>query len=222
MNLPAYKIGSDLACHIPLLKQLAKSSKPLILSTGMCTMDELIDSVGAIIKEGNKQLVLLHCISDYPTKPDECNLLAINSMKTTFNIPIGYSDHTIGINACFTASILGANMIEKHFFDPKNSSGPDDVHSITKDQFKELIELVRYSEKILGDGEKKPSKSEKKNLLTNRVSIVTIKEISKGDKISISNIDIKRPGTGIPSSEIYNLYGKISKRNFKEDQLIKL
>ena len=117
-------------------------------------------------------------------------------------------------------NLMGTGAIDdvKVFLDPKNSSGPDDVHSITKDQFKELIELVRYSEKILGDGEKKPSKSEKKNLLTNRVSIVTIKEISKGDKISISNIDIKRPGTGLAPKYFDKILGKKARRNISREQ----
>lgn len=218
MELPAYKIGSDLACHIPALKQLAKFSKPIILSTGMCTMNEIKDSVNAIFEEGNQQLILLHCISDYPTKPEECNLLAINSMKTAFDVPVGYSDHTIGITACFSASLLGANMIEKHFYDSRNSSGPDDIHSITKEQFKELIESTRYSEKILGNGEKKPSKSEEKNRLTNRVSIVTIQKISKGEKISVDNIDIKRPGTGLAPKHFDDILGKKAKTNLVKEQ----
>jgi len=124
MDLAVYKIGSDLSCHIPLLKEVSKIGKPIILSTGMCTLEEVKNSVNAILSEGNDQLVILHCVSDYPTKPENINLNVILSMKEEFDIPIGYSDHTIGNLSSLAAVSLGANMIERHYRDIQNHNPP--------------------------------------------------------------------------------------------------
>jgi len=221
LGISIYKIGSDLACHIPLLKEVAKLGKPIILSTGMCTMNEVKDSVNSILSTGNKQLVLLHCISDYPTKPEECNLRAITTMKNEFDLPVGYSDHTIGISASLTAAIMGANVIEKHFRDERNSPGPDDIHSLKKEEFNELIKSVRRSEEINGDGIKKPSKSEEKNRLTNRVSIVALTSIPKGTEISEKMIDIRRPGNGIEPKNFWKIIGKKTKIDISKDEPLK-
>lgn len=197
MNLPIYKIGSDLACHIPLLKKVANFMKPIILSTGMCTLDEIHNSVDAIRDVGNEQIILLHCVSNYPLKKEDANLKAIQTLKNEFDIPVGFSDHSIGTTTSISAVTLGANMIERHFRNPKNSSGHDDILSLTKNEFKDMIEKFREIELILGSGIKEPSTLERKNLKTNRVSIIVMKDVKKGDKISADMIDIRRPGSGI-------------------------
>lgn len=211
MDLPIYKIGSDLACHIPLLKEVAKLGKPIILSTGMCTMEEIRNSVDAVLSSGNEQLVLLHCVSDYPAKIEEANLNAILSMKKEFNLPVGFSDHTTGTLISLAATAIGANLIERHCKDPTNSPSPDDIHALTKEEFANLITSVRSIESAKGTGNKVPSESERKNLLTNRVSIVTMVDIPQGTIITKDMIDIRRPGTGIQPIHYDDILGKKSK-----------
>ena len=198
MNLPIYKIGSDLACHIPLLKKIASLGKPIILSTGMTTISEIRDSVEAIFDMGNKKVILLHCVADYPCNIDEVNLRAIQTMKREFGLPVGYSDHTIGLNTSFASAVIGANLIEKHFKHPENENYVDDVHALDPKQFSELITAVRSFEKSMGTGKKIPTSSELENMKNNRVSIIALKDIKKGDIITREMIDVRRPGTGLP------------------------
>ena len=217
MDLPIFKIGSDLACHIPLLKEIASFGKPIILSTGMCTLDEVRNSVDAILDSGNDQLSLLHCVSDYPTKPEETNLNAIVTLKNEFNLPVGLSDHNIDTIIAISAVSLGANIIEKHFKDLQNSPSPDDIVALDKLEFKKMIESIRLIEKSLGNGIKKPSKSEIKNLDTNRVSVVSLKEIQIDQIITRDMIDIRRPGTGIPPSNFNKIIGKRAKIKIEKE-----
>lgn len=208
MDIPIYKIGSDLACHIPLLKKVAKLGKPIILSTGMCTLEEVSNSVSTIKNEGNNQIILMHCVSNYPSKMDELNLKAIQTMKDKFNLPVGFSDHTIGSLAVLASAIIGANIIEKHFTDPLNVSSADDEHSLVKNEFSDLISSIRQIEKAIGSGKKTPTESEKKHMRTNRVSIIATKKIPKGTKITEKMIDIRRPGTGIQPIHWDEVIGK--------------
>ena len=217
MDLTVYKIGSDLACHIPLLREVAKLQKPIILSTGMCNLQEIKDSVKAILEEGNDKLILLHCVSDYPTKIEEANLNAINELKKEFDVPVGFSDHTIGIDASEVAISMGANMIERHFQIPGNSPGVDDPISLTKEGFKKLIEKRDEISILKGNGEIKPTKSEEENLKTNRVSIIVMKDIEKGQHITLDMIDIRRPGTGIQPKDWELVIGKRSKENISKE-----
>lgn len=220
LDLPVYKIGSDLACHIPLLKEVAKFQKPIILSTGMCSLDEIRESIKSIQSMGNEQIILLHCISDYPAKIEDSNLNAIMTLKKEFDIPVGYSDHSVGTLIPTTAVTVGANMIEKHFRDHRNTTSPDDVHSLTKDEFSKLINSIRIVEKSKGNGIKKPTISELKNKETNRVSIIALSNIKKGSEISRENIDVRRPGTGIPPKYFDSLIGKKASHDIHQDQPI--
>ena len=208
LDLSVYKIGSDLACHIPLLRKISTFGKPIILSTGMCTMDEVRKSVKAIQDSGNDKIVLMHCVSDYPAKIEEANLNTINEMKKEFNLPVGYSDHIPGTLASLTAAALGANLIERHFRDPKNGSFPDDVHALTKIEFSNLINSLRMIERSKGLGIKEPSKSEQTNLQTNRVSIIVMEDISAGSVINEKMVDIRRPGSGIQPIYFEKILGK--------------
>ena len=218
MDLPIYKIGSDLACHIPLLKKVAKLNRPMILSTGMCTLEEVRNSVNAIIDSGNDQIALMHCVSNYPSKAEEVNLRAITTMKEEFGMPVGMSDHTIGTTTTLASVVIGANLIERHFRDIKNSPSPDDIHSLTKDQFLSLIQSIRDFEKARGDGEKRPTESEMKNLETNRVSIIVMKDIPKGTVIEEDMVDIRRPGVGIQPTHYEEIIGRKTKRNIKKEE----
>ena len=220
LDLSVYKIGSDLACHIPLLKEVAKLQKPIILSTGMCSLDEIRESIKSIQSMGNDQIVLLHCISDYPSKIEDTNLNAIITLKNEFDIPIGYSDHSVGTLISTTAAALGANMIEKHFKDSRNTPSPDDVHSLTKHEFSELVQSVRIIEKAKGNGIKQPVESELKNKVTNRVSIIAISDIKKGSKITKDDLDIRRPGTGLAPKHFDSIIGKKAAHNIIQDDPI--
>ena len=218
LDLPIYKIGSDLACHIPLLKEVAKLDKPIILSTGMCTMEEVKNSVNAILSTGNDQLAILHCVADYPTKPEETNLSVISTLKKELDLPIGLSDHNTNPVIAIGAASIGANLIEKHFKDSKNSSSPDDIVALDKNQFRNMIQSIRLIEKAIGNGKKNPTESEKINLLTNRVSIVSMKEIKAGQIITEKLIDIRRPGRGIQPSLFNTIIGKKAKIDIPKEE----
>jgi N,N'-diacetyllegionaminate synthase len=221
LNIPCYKVGSDLACHIPLLKKLGKIGKPIILSTGMCNLEEVEKSVKAILSTGNDQIILLHCVSDYPAKISETNLLTINTMKNKFKLPVGYSDHTKGILMTTVASAMGASVIEKHIFHPENSPHVDDLHSANPTELQNLVNNIRNIEKAKGNGIKIPTKSELKNLTNNRVSIIASENIPSGSEITKGMLDIKRPGTGLTPLVYEELIGKIAKNNILKNQPIK-
>lgn len=220
LNIPLYKIGSDLACHIPLLEKVGKIGKPIILSTGMCTLEEIEKSVNVILDTGNDQIALLHCISNYPAEVSETNLLAIGTMRKKFKLPVGYSDHTKGILLATVASAMGASIIEKHFFHPDNSSHADDPHSANPTELKNLVNNIRNIEKAKGNGIKSPTKSELKNLKTNRVSIIASENISSGTKINEMMLDIRRPGNGISPLCYHELIGKTTKIDIVKNQPI--
>ena len=218
LELPIYKIGSDLACHIPLLKKIAQFDKPIILSTGMCTMNEVKNSVNAIKNEGNEKIILMHCISNYPSQMEELNLNAIETMKKEFNVPVGFSDHTSGILGTLTSVSFGANIIERHFRDPRNKPGPDDIHSLTEDEFVNLISSIKMVEKSFGTGIKIPTLSEQNHLLTNRVSIIAMQDILPGTIITEEMIDIRRPGTGIQPIYLEQIFGKKTTKHIEKEQ----
>ncbi len=218
MNLPFYKIGSDLACHIPLLTEVGNLGKPIILSTGMCDMNDVEEAVSAIQKTGNNEIIIMHCVSDYPSKPEDANLSVMQRLKGKFQVPVGFSDHSVDILTCLAATSMGANIIEKHLKHPKNTPSPDDMHSLSVDEFKKLVYDIRYFEKTIGDGVKEPTSAELKNRSTSRVSIITTSNILKGTKITNELIDIRRPGTGIPPKFLYEVIGKTTNKEIKKDQ----
>jgi N-acetylneuraminate synthase len=217
---PIYKIGSDLACHIPALKIIARLKKPIILSTGMCTLEEVKKSVSAILAEGNDQIILMHCVADYPTKYNEVNLKAIKTMQKEFEIPVGYSDHTIGPEISLAAVAMGAHLIEKHFKHSENIQGPDAILSSNEQEMKYIIDSCRKIEQAKGSGIKEPSKTERKNMINNRVSICSLKDILKGTIITEDMIDIKRPGSGIQPIFFDQVVGKSAKKDIFADEPI--
>jgi len=215
-NMPAWKIGSDLATHIPLLEEVAKFNKPIILSTGMCSLKEIELSLNAIAKY-HEQIILLHCISDYPAKDNEQNLLAIPKMKEYFGVPVGFSDHTIGAEMSLAAITLGADIIERHFWCEGNIKGSDFILSSTPKEFEYIIKQSKRIKQALGNGIKQPSFHERKNLKTNRISIVSLKNINKGEIFTVENIDIRRPGYGIAPIHFNDIIGKIAKQNIETE-----
>jgi len=221
MQVGAYKIGSDDAVNIPFLKYVAKRGKPIFLSTGMCTLDEVRESVGAILGEGNKNLILLHAVTSYPTHPEHVNLQAMQTLMKEFpGLDVGYSDHTIGITACLCAAAMGARVIEKHFTYDKNAEGPDHMVSADPVEMKVIVDGIRAFEVMKGDGIKRPADSESTTRINNRKSIVLEKSLKKGGIITRDHIAIKRPGYGIQPKFFDQVIGRTAQRDLAKDEIL--
>lgn len=220
LRVPVFKVASCDLDNLPLLKYIASMKKPIILSTGMGSLTEVGDAIEAIRSKGNNKIVLLHCVSIYPPKVKDVNLKAIETIKCSFKLPVGYSDHTIGINIPLAAVAMGANVIEKHFTLDKNMEGPDHAVSADPGELKSMVNGIREIEYAFGTGEKKPSKSELEMRKAFRRSIVANKDIKKGETITEKKLSLKRPGTGISPKYLDFILGKKAKRNIKYDQLL--
>ena len=224
LNMKYFKIPSGEITNLPYLQKIARLEKKVILSTGMSNMKEIGDALKILISNGTrkKNITVMQCNTEYPTPIHHANLKAMLSIKKKFKVGIGYSDHTEGIEASLAATALGATIIEKHFTLNKNLSGPDHKTSITGDELKKLVEGVRKISIALGDGIKRVSTSEKKNITIARNSLVAATHIRKGEKFSKRNLAVKRPGNGISPMKLFQVIGKIAKRSFAEDELIKI
>lgn len=220
LDCPVYKVGSDDAVNIPFLEEVADAGKPIILSTGMCTINEVRESVSAILSRGNADLILLHCVTNYPADPAHSNLKCIQAMKKEFGLPVGYSDHTTGTACCIGAAALGANIIEKHFTYDKNAEGPDHILSADPEEMKQIVEYVRTIESSMGDGVKRPSDGERTTRINNRKSIVSTRDIPQGTSITKDMIAIKRPGYGIQPKFIEQVAGRVARKNIKSEEPI--
>ena len=218
------KIPSGEITNLPLLKYAGSLKKKIILSSGMSTINEISFALKTLIKSGTrkKNITLLHCNTDYPTKLHDVNLRAFEELKNKFGLRLGYSDHTISQEVPMIAVALGAKVIEKHFTINKKLRGPDHKASFNPDEFKTLVKNIRNIEIILGKNKKFVTNSEKKNKLLVRKSLVARIKITRGEKFSKNNLAIKRPGYGISPVKYYEILGKRSKYNFKPDELIKL
>ncbi|MFC1623827.1 N-acetylneuraminate synthase family protein [Candidatus Omnitrophota bacterium] len=220
LDIQVYKIGSDDANNIPFLKEVASMGKPIFFSTGMCNVKEVRESVSAILGKGNPNLILLHCVTNYPANPEHANLRVIPELKKEFGLPVGYSDHTLGGVCCLGAVAVGANAIEKHFTYNKNAEGPDHILSADPAEFKQLVRDIRILEKTLGDGVKRPSDGEKTTRINNRKSVVAVKDIPRGAVITKDMVAIKRPGSGILPKRIDDIIGRIAKKRIKAEEPI--
>ena len=188
----------------------------------MSDLYEIKEAINILNKHKKPNITVLHCNTEYPTPMEDVNLLAIKTMEKELNLPIGYSDHTDGIEVSISAVALGATVIEKHFTLDKNMEGPDHKASLEPRELKQMVDAIRNIEKALGDGVKKPSKSEKKNIVIARKSIVAKCNISKGEKFTKENLAIKRPGDGISPMKWYDVLGQVAKRDFVADERIEL
>lgn len=221
LDTPVWKIPSGEVTNLPYLEKIAKVNKPIIISTGMCSMSEVEQAV-TIIKKYNDNITVLHCNTEYPTPYRDVNLRAMQTMKDAFSIEIGYSDHTESIEIPIAAVAMGASIIEKHFTLDKNMKGPDHAASLEPNELKRMIEAIRNVENALGSGKKQASQSEMKNKDVARKSIVAKTKISKGDIYTTDNLDIKRPGSGVSPMKWYDVLGEKAKRDFDKDELIEL
>ncbi|MGB2963459.1 MAG: N-acetylneuraminate synthase [Anaerolineales bacterium] len=222
LNVPAYKIGSGEITNWPLLEYIAQKGKPIILSTGMSNLSEVEEAVGVLQNTGNNQIILMHCVSNYPADPADVNLRAMLTMEKTFQVPVGYSDHTLGIEVPLAAVALGACVIEKHFTLDRTMPGPDHRASLEPEFLKAMVSGIRIVEQSLGHGRKEPAASELDTARAARRSLVAAQDISKGTVIEERHIDIKRPGTGLSPQMIDKIIGQKAIENIKEGSLIKL
>jgi N,N'-diacetyllegionaminate synthase len=219
--VPVYKFGSGDLTNIPSLKYAAKKEKPMILGTGMSTLEEVRHAVDAIKSEGNDQIVVLHCTTNYPCPLEEVNLQAMKIMKNELKCLVGYSDHTLGNIVPIAAVAMGACMIEKHFTLNRELPGPDHRASLEPNELKEMIQVIRETEKAMGNGIKKPTKSEDQIKKSIRKSIVAKVNIPKGTIITREMMEIKRPGMGISPDQIDKIIGGKARDNIKKDELIR-
>lgn len=222
LNMPIWKIPSGEITNLPYLMRIAHTNKPVLLSTGMSNLEEIRFAVESLRAGGSSYITLLHCNSAYPTPIDDANLLAINTLRDTFGLPVGYSDHTTGIEAALAAAAMGAVVIEKHFTLNKNMKGPDHKASLDPKELETMVKGIRKIEKAMGSGIKKPSQSEAVNINVVRKSIVAKRKIKFGEVFSEENLAVKRPGDGISPVKWFEVIGKIAIRDFDEDELIEL
>lgn len=219
-GVPVFKFGSGDLISLPLLEYTARLGKPIILGTGMANMDEVKEAIGAIKKTGNSKIIILHCTTNYPTQPQEVNLRAMQSIADKFDVLVGYSDHTLGSQVAIMATTLGAVVIEKHFTLDRNLAGPDQKASMEPKEFKEMVEKLKLVPTILGSVLKKPTPSELQYIPMVRRSIVAKRSIKKDEVLSLDNIDLKRPGTGMAPKLLSRVIGKKAKKNIASDILI--
>jgi len=219
-----YKIPSGEITNLPYLRHIGQLGRPVILSTGMATMEEIGSALQILENSGTAKnsITVLHCTTEYPTPMAEVNLRAMLAIRDSLGVKVGYSDHTLGIEVAIAAVAMGAAVIEKHFTLDRNLPGPDHKASLEPSELKSMVLAIRNIEVALGDGIKRPTPSEAKNIPIVRKSIVARKAIQAGDIFKIENLTAKRPGTGISPMYFDEVLGKKARRNFAEDELIEL
>lgn len=220
LKVEAYKLPSISITEPSFLEYVGKKNKPMIVSTGMATFEEVSDGVEAILSTDNKDIIILHCTTNYPTELDEVNMRAMKKIGEDLNILYGYSDHTQEDVTCMTAVAMGACVIEKHFTLDKKLPGPDQSSSYDPVQFKKFVQNIRSVEKVLGNSIKRPTSSELKNMHGMRRSIVAGKSIPKDTIIDETMLTLKRPSTGLKPMYMKKLIGKISKRDINKDEFV--
>jgi N,N'-diacetyllegionaminate synthase len=221
IGVGAYKIGSGDLTDYPLLRHIGSWGKPMILSTGMSTLDEIEESIDTVRKAGCNDIILLHCTSSYPVENRDANILLISTLRESYNLPIGFSDHTLSTVIPASAVALGAVVIEKHFTLDNNLEGPDHKMSLMPNKFKEMVINIREVETALGDGVKRITQNENQIRKVARKSIVAAMDILEGTIIEEDMLEIKRPGTGLEPKYIDDLIGLKSKRDIPRDNVIK-
>lgn len=214
------KIGSTEVTNYPFLQAIAKKQKPIILSTGMSTLGEVETAVQQLLKTGNHEIMLMHCTTDYPTTLEDVNLRAMVTMREAFKLPVGLSDHTLTNEAAIAAVALGAVVIEKHITLDKTLEGPDHKASMEPEEFKKYVQAIRNTEKLLGDGIKRPTSREQTMMTEVRRSMVAAVDLPKGTKLQEHMLTFKRPGWGIAPKFIDIVIGSTIKKDIEKDELI--
>jgi N-acetylneuraminate synthase/N,N'-diacetyllegionaminate synthase len=220
LGVSSYKIASGQLTEIPFIKSVAKKGKKILLSTGMGTLSDVFDAVEAIRSEGNNDMIVLQCTTNYPSKIEDANILAMNTIKEACGVKVGYSDHVANNFACYAAVALGAELIEKHFTLDKNMEGPDHSCSLTPSEFNEMVSGIRNIEMSLGSKIKRPSQIEVENSFGMKRGMVLIKDIEAGTLLTEEHIGFKRPLKGIPINMLSSVLGmKVSRKMFIDESL---
>jgi N,N'-diacetyllegionaminate synthase len=215
-----YKIASGDITYLPLLRHVATKKKPILLSTGMATLCEVAEAISEIVKTSNHQVALLHCVSDYPARDEDVNLLTIDTLKLLFNAPVGFSDHTRGTLMAPTAVAVGANIIEKHLTLDKTLPGPDHSLSLEPHEFKQMVASIRSIEQALGDGVKRLTTKEEATKKIARRRVVANVNLHKGTIITSEKLKMVRSDEGIDPKFVNSIIGKTVKRDVREDEPI--
>ena len=222
LGLPLLKIPSGEITNLPYLEAMAALKTPVLLSTGMSSLDEITDALGVLDDGGCPEVTILHCNTQYPTPYEDANLTAMIELYEQFGLPVGLSDHTPGWECDVATAVLGAQVIEKHFTLDKSLPGPDQKASLDPTEFKAMVEAVRHVEAALGDGHKHLTESEAPNKAIARKSIVAARQIKAGEVFTEENLTTKRPGDGISPMRWHEILGQTAKRDFAEDEKIEV
>jgi N,N'-diacetyllegionaminate synthase len=220
LDVPLYKVPSGEITNLPFLEHLARKGRPLILSTGMSTLGEVEEAVKAMQSAGASQLTLLHCVTEYPAPYAEVNLRAMQTLKSAFGLPVGYSDHTPGVEIAIAAAALGAEVIEKHFTLDRSLPGPDHAASLEPVELQQMVASIRHVEAALGNGIKAPAPCELPNISVARKSVVAARSLSAGHRLATGDLDIKRPGNGLAPKLLSALIGRTLRAFVAKDEVI--
>jgi len=222
LGVESFKIPSGEITNLPYLRKIGSLKKKVILSTGMADLGEVGNALDVLVSAGTalENITVLHCNTEYPTPIEDVNLRAMETIGSAFNVKVGYSDHTLGIEVPIAAVALGASVIEKHFTLDKSMEGPDHRASLDPNELSAMVKEIRSIEKALGNGIKRPSESEMKNISVARKSIVASRDIRRGEVFTERNLAIKRPGTGISPMQWDEIMGQAASRDYYKDELI--
>lgn len=220
VGVEVFKIASFEITHLPLIEYIAKRGKPIILSTGMADLSDIETALDIIYEQKNQDVILLHCAINYPPEYKDLNLRAMETMRQAFQVPIGFSDHTLDIISDVAAVALGACVIEKHFTLNRKLSGPDHPFALEPDELRAMVQAIRNTEKALGSPTKKYTKAEEELYKIGRRSLVAACKIPRGRKITREMIEVKRPGYGIPTKLMDVVVGRIAKVDIEEDDIL--
>jgi N-acetylneuraminate synthase len=220
MNVPIYKVPSGEITNLPFLQHIARKGRPLILSTGMSTLGEVEEAVNVLIASGATQLTLMHCVTEYPAPYAEVNLRAMHTLKIAFGLPVGYSDHTPGIEIGIAAVALGAEVIEKHFTLDRSLPGPDHAASLEPAELQQMVAAIRHVEVALGNGIKVPAACELPNISVARKSVVAARSLPEGHRLATGDLEIKRPGNGLAPKLLPSLLGRTLSAGVAKDEVI--
>jgi N-acetylneuraminate synthase/N,N'-diacetyllegionaminate synthase len=220
LDVSAFKIASGEITNLPLLEYIARKNKPILLSTGMSSLGEVESAVEVLRAAGAKEITLLHCTSAYPADPADANLRAMVNMGRAFGLPVGYSDHTLGVAVAMAAVALGAQVIEKHFTLDRSLPGPDHAASLDPQELRDLVAGIRAVECAMGDGIKRPTAGEADTQAVARRSVVTARAMRAGTVLTCDDLTLKRPGTGFPPGSLGDLIGRSLACDVAADELI--
>jgi N,N'-diacetyllegionaminate synthase len=222
LGMEAVKIPSGEITNLPFLEHVARFGRPIILSTGMARLGEIEAALAAVYGQGLREIVLLQCVSSYPTSARDANLRAIETMRTAFGVPVGYSDHTMGNEVALAAVALGACVIEKHFTLDRSLPGPDQQASAEPHELKALVASIRNVEAALGHGRKEPAECERDTAEVARKSLLAAEDIPQGARLSREAVAILRPGTGLPPAMLPYVLGRVARRQIAAGELLEL